>query len=334
MADVMAGFMEWFYFCLNSPLLYGALVITFALLLDRAFGEVRSGFHPLVFFGRWVKVVEQCFYGVSGLASELSKQPQLWRGFFAWTVVIVLPMALLLSLYWLLPKSYQIIADIIVLYFVVGGRSLSDHAMAIAKPLLVDDIELARQKLSYIVSRETADLGEKDVVKATVESVFENSHDAVIAPLFWFVVAGLPGAILLRMVNTLDAMWGYRSERYQYFGRVAAKADDVMGFVSARVTVLLFGLLNIKAALASWRYGRHWWGTLQSPNGLPIMAAGAGALGIVLGGDAIYGGEKKQKPLLGDGDQPRAENIVQAVAFVNRSYWLFVILLMLLGVML
>ncbi len=318
--------MESLFTQFNYPLLYVGSIAGIALLLDRLLGEPSYG-HPLALFGRWVKVVENFFY----------PKVERWRfllGGFGWLCAVIVPWGVIVVGYFLLPTGFRIIVDVVGLYIVIGGKSLAQHGQAVAIPLLGNNLEKAREKLSYIVSRETTVLSEGEVVTATVESMLENAHDAVIAPLFWFVVAGLPGAVLLRMVNTLDAMWGYRSKRYKAFGCIAARADDVMGFFSARVTVLLFGLLNIRGFVSSWKYGRHWLGSNLSPNGLPVMAAGAGALGITLGGDAIYSGQKKQRPVLGDGRKPAAKDILRAIHFVSHSYILLVILIVVLGVFL
>ncbi|MFL0796219.1 MAG: adenosylcobinamide-phosphate synthase CbiB [Cellvibrionaceae bacterium] len=308
-----------------------ALVCGLALLLDRVFGEPRR-LHPLVAFGNWVVFVER---SVIGYGKKRSAGFVLFLGVFAWIVAVAVPGVLLLLAYWqlslVLPAMLLLVVDTLVLYLVIGGKSLGDHGMAVAKPLLDGDLPQARVKLGFIVSRETSNLNEEQVTTATVESILENAHDAVIAPLFWFVLLGLPGAVLWRMANTLDAMWGYRSPKYLYFGRFAARVDDALGFLSARVTVLLFGFLNMRAWSVVWHHGGQWWGTALSPNGLPVMAAGAGALNISLGGDAVYGGEKKHRPQLGLGRKPEASDIVKAIALVNRSYWVFVAVVLLLA---
>ena len=141
---------------------------------------------------------------------------------------------------------------------------------------------------------------------------------------FWFLVFGVPGVVLFRLANTLDAMWGYRSARYNFFGRWAARLDDMLGYVSARITVLLFALQNYRALIAAWRDGSRWY----SPNAGPVMAAGAGALSVQLGGDQIYNGELKTRPALGDGELPRAKHITLALILVRRSYYCFPLLLL------
>jgi adenosylcobinamide-phosphate synthase len=147
--------------------------------------------------------------------------------------------------------------------------------------------------------------------------VLENGSDAVIASLFWFAVAGIPGVVLHRTANTLDAMWGYRNERFFYFGWAAARFDDVLNYLPARLTACAYALCGHCAhALRCWaRQARYW----SSPNAGPVMAAGAGALRIRLGGSASYGGVHEIRPTLGCDRDPRAQDIERALRLLDRS---------------
>lgn len=280
-----------------------------AVLLDRAFGEPRR-FHPLVGFGHLADLAERRFrHGAPGhrLGNRL-------RGFLAWGLLVIPPVTLAM---WL---SHPLL-DLLLLWFAVGGKSLAEHAEAVAAPLAADDLATAREAVARLVSRETAQLDETGVATAAVESVLENGHDAVFGALFWFFVAGGAGALLFRLANTLDAMWGYRDDRRRYFGWAAARCDDLLGFIPARLTALTYALLgNTRAALACWRTQASAW---ASPNAGPAMAAGAGALGLTLGGPAVYQGQCERRPLLGRGRLPQAADIRRAMGLVERGLWLW-----------
>jgi adenosylcobinamide-phosphate synthase len=166
---------------------------------------------------------------------------------------------------------------------------------------------------------------EVEVVNATIESTLENGCDALFAPLFWYAVFGAPGALFYRLVNTLDAMWGYRTSRYLHFGWAAARFDDFLNYIPARLTALTYSLVgDSRSALACWLSQAA---LCESPNGGPVMSAGAGALGITLGGSASYQGIKKQKPLLGCGRSAVVTDINRAWALVFRSAVLWVIII-------
>jgi adenosylcobinamide-phosphate synthase len=183
----------------------------------------------------------------------------------------------------------------------------------------------ARAKVGCIVSRDTGQMDGQAVASAAVESVLENGNDAVFGALFWFLIAGAPGVLLYRLVNTLDAMWGYRTPRYLYFGWAAARFDDVLNFVPARLTALTYALIgHTRTALRCWRLQARAW---ESPNAGPVMAAGAGALGVGLGGGAYYHGQWEERPPLGVGPRPDPTSIPAALRLVRLGLilWLLVV---------
>jgi adenosylcobinamide-phosphate synthase len=183
----------------------------------------------------------------------------------------------------------------------------------------------ARLAVGQIVSRNTSELTDEGVAAAASESMLENGADAVFSSLFWYLVAGLPGLVLHRLVNTLDAMWGYRTPRYLHFGRCAARLDDVMNWVPARLTALTYALLgNTGRALHCWRMQAKSW---DSPNAGPVMAAGAGALGVTLGGPAPYAGGVRQRPMLGSGPGASAQTVEAAISLVQRGGVLWIVVL-------
>ena len=283
------------------------LILCAAVLLDRLLGEPRR-FHPLVGFGWLARRVEQTVYGAA-----------YWRGVVA-VCALLLPLAALAA--WL--QSFAVIGtlcSVLLLYFAIAPRSLREHAERVSTACADNDLPAARTAVGMMVSRDTAQLDEEGVARATVESVLENGNDAIFSALFWFAVAGAPGVLLYRLSNTLDAMWGYRNARYNEFGWAAARLDDVLNYIPARLTAVSYALLgHTRSAMQCWRaQAKHW----ESPNAGPVMAAGAGALRVRLGGAAIYHGELSERPLLGGGAEVACGDIARAVQLVQRTMYLW-----------
>ncbi len=309
------------------------LSIVIALLADRIFGEIKR-FHPLVAFGRlasWVETGCRRLFHAPVPASDGAAAPreglQLLAGALAWILLVIPPTALMAYLQTTLNVWLAMLVDVIVLYFCIGGRSLAEHARAVARRLHAGDLDRAREQVSRIVSRDTADLDRPSILKAAIESVLENGSDAVLAPVFWFVVAGAPGVLCYRLCNTLDAMWGYRNDRYLYFGRLAARMDDVLNWLPARCCALSYALAGrVQVALRCWHSQAPLW---DSPNAGPVIAAGAGALRLRLGGPAHYDGVLRRRPILGEGSQPELVDIEASLAILRRAtgIWLVVIAL-------
>ncbi len=304
--------------------LFSVTVCLVAVLLDRWLGEPRR-WHPLVGFGRLAALVEQ-------LLNRLPEKRvrSICSGFLG-VLILVLPVLMVAELLrWTLNGWVYLLLQVVVLYAALSIRGLTEHGRAVSDALHGGDLDLARQQVGRIVSRRASELDEQGVAAAASESMLENGADAVFASLFWFLVAGLPGVLLHRMVNTLDAMWGYRNERYLYFGRVAARLDDVLNWVPARLTALTYALLgNTRLAWRSWRTQAAAW---DSPNAGPVMAAGAGALGVSLGGPAPYASGTRQRPVLGSGPGATAYTIDEAVRLVQRGVWLWLGLLAVAGI--
>jgi len=296
------------------------LLILAAVLLDRLLGELRR-FHPLAGFGLLAHHAEKIFYGAASAIPAICYA----RGIAAVAALLV-PFVLLAALAQR-NDIFGTLFSVLVLYFAIAPRSLREHAERVANAFSAGDLPKARHQAGMLVSRDTRQLDEEGVARATVESVLENGNDAIFAALFWFVLAGAPGVVLYRLCNTLDAMWGYRNARYNCFGWAAARLDDVLNFIPARLTALSYALLgHTRSALHCWRQQAAAW---ESPNAGPVMAAGAGALRVRLGGAAIYHGELEQRPLLGCGMVAGAADIARAVRLVRHTLyaWLFVITL-------
>lgn len=271
--------------------------------------------HPLVAFGRFAGRLEQRFNAAG----------RGWRshGVTAWFLAVI-PLTLLATLLSWLPYIGWLV-DVLLLYCALGLRSLGEHVRPVAEALGRADLEEARRRVGFLVSRETRELDETAVARAATESVLENGSDAVFAALFWFIVAGAPGVVLYRLSNTLDAMWGYRNERFERFGWAAARIDDLLNYIPARLVALTYALLGkTRLALSCWRRQAPLW---DSPNAGPVMAAGAGALGVELGGPAVYHGERHERPQLGEGPAADADAIERGWRLVCQGVWLWLLLL-------
>lgn len=302
----------------------GAIALVMAVLLDYRFGE-PARCHPLVGFGYCATNIEQRL-NRAGKGSRL-------MGVLA-LLLCVLP-ALLLSgwLWWWLLADQPLWAIIVAglgVYFSVGWRSLIEHVTAVQKALDAHQLPAARAVVARIVSRDCQQADTLQVRRAALESLLENSADAVVAPLFWFAVAGLPGALVYRLSNTLDAMWGYKNSRFRHFGWAAARWDDVLNYLPARLTALAFVLIgNSSSALQGWRQSAGHW---SSPNAGPVISAGAGALQLSLGGGGYYHKQWQAKPATA-GDLPTANAIPRAVTLVNRALVLLLMLFVLLALL-
>jgi adenosylcobinamide-phosphate synthase len=198
---------------------------------------------------------------------------------------------------------------------VLGGRSLVREGRLVGAALGDGDVPTARTRLPHLCGRDPDALDEAGLARAAVESLAENTSDAVVAPLVWGAVAGLPGLLAYRAVNTLDAMVGHRSPRYARFGWAAARLDDVANLAPARFTgALACALAPLVGgdAVRAWRVLRRFGACHPSPNAGRCEAAFAGALGVTLGGRLAYGGRVEERPLLGQGPAPRAADVERA----------------------
>ena len=195
----------------------------------------------------------------------------------------------------------------------VAHNQLAAAAEDVAARLGADDLDGARARLPALVGRDPAGLDEKEISRAVVESVAENTVDAVVAPVLWALVGGAPGVLAYRAVNTMDAMVGHRSPRHLRYGWAAARLDDGANWLPARVTAALVGACRPRRAGDVWRAVRHDATAHPSPNAGVAEAAFAGALGVRLGGINRYGDRVEVRPSLGDGRAPDRSDIGPAV---------------------
>jgi adenosylcobinamide-phosphate synthase len=288
-----------------------------AVALDFALGEPRR-YHPLVGFG-WLA---DKFENKLNPENNRNKSIQRWVG--AFSLALLLAPFITLA-YWLCHLYFiGLIANTLLLYFALGHKSLHEHARAVSQALHNNDVAQAQLAASYMVSRDSSAI---EPIPATVESVLENGNDGVFGALFWFFIAGGTAALLFRLANTMDAMWGYKTPRFYYFGWAAARFDDALNYIPARLTALTYVLLgHTKLALTCWKNQAPTW---DSPNAGPVMSAGAGALNVKLGGAARYFGEWHERPILGAGEPPVLADIERTLALVRYgvTVWLLVFLI-------
>jgi len=274
-------------------------------LADALVGDPRR-FHPVAGFGRVAAGLERVTYADSRTA-----------GVAHVAVLVGASVGLGAGLQRLGHRHSVALTTVVAAatWTVLGGRSLRHEAATVAGQLGAGDLAAARAQVRNLVGRDPSALAPDEIARATVESVAENTSDAVVAPLFWGAVAGVPGLLGYRAVNTLDAMVGHRSPRYARFGWGAARLDDLVSWVPAR----LAGLAGALAAplvggspAAAGRAMRRDAGRHPSPNAGVVEAAFAGALGVRLGGRNVYQGRVEDRGILGDGRAVEVDDIARA----------------------
>ena len=300
-----------------------------AFLIDALIGDPRSRLHPVVLIGNLISLLEKL------LRRELdSPIKKILKGGVLVSVVVTVALLVGLGVEVLMQDvpslAAQIFIQALVLSFMISPRSLGDAGREIYYLLEREDLARARQKVGWIVGRDTQNLNEAEVTRATVETVAENTVDGIISPLFYFAVGGLPLAIAYRAINTMDSMLGYKNDKYLYFGRVAARLDDVANFIPARLTGLLFicaaVVLNLdyKNALKMMRRDarKH-----PSPNGGWAEATVAGALRIRLGGMNYYFGKPHFRAYMGEPEENlEAVHILGAIRMMYTATILFLMI--------
>lgn len=295
-------------------------VIIAAISLDAVIGEPRR-WHPLVGFGNIVSWLEKRVNRRD--ASEAQKR---LRGIVCW-FLLVAPLSIAVAyLQTELSTSSELLLSSVCLYFCLGWTSLRQHANAVADGFKSGGIETARKQVARIVSRDTESMDEAAAARATIESVLENGSDAIFAPLFWFVLLGPAGAIGYRLANTLDAMWGYRTERLNQFGWMSAKMDDLLNYLPARLTAMTYAVFgDFSQAMNCWRRQAS---SCASPNGGPVMCSGAGALNVRLGGGAHYHGQWQARTSMGQGQEATMGDIGRSITLVDNTLLFWCVALM------
>ncbi len=310
-------------------------IIIAALILDYLLGEVRR-YHPLVGFRRIASAIEQWLNNTqlqqtnSDHFVAASPLRQRFLGVVGVSLLILPAFFISYAAQYVLPQSgfVSVIIGATVVYFSLGLRSLVDNAKAVSEPLLHHNIKQARFALSTIVNRDVDACNEREIASGTIESVLKNGNDAVYGCLFWFLVFGLPGVVLYRLINTLEAMWGYKNDRFVYFGGCATRLNDALNYIPALLCGLGYALCGqARQGLRCWRQQAA---RYTRANGCVVIAAGAGAIGVVVGGGGVYFGDRLNCIELGEGRPVLAADIDASTDLLIRtiaSSVLFLILL-------
>jgi adenosylcobinamide-phosphate synthase len=284
--------------------MYGqrALGAAAGLVADRFLGEppVPNDMHPVAMLGSAATTLERWFY------ADDRRHGMVYAGLNA---------ALGLT------AGALIRSPAVASYVAASGRALHDQATGISAALESGDIERARMLLPNLVGREPHDLDPPEIARAAVESVAENTVDAIVAPALWTVAGGAPGTLTHRVVDSIDSMVGYRDGRYGHFGTAGARLDDILAWVPARLTALLVVATRPSRARAVFITIRRDAACHPSPNAGVVEAAFAGALGIRLGGVNRYGRRVEHRPTMGDGPPPTPADIAPAVALSRDVTW-------------
>lgn len=281
--------------------------------------------HPVTWLGRLIGALEARW-------NRGTERGQFWRGAAATALVVL---AACLPMFWVqshLPEGvWGMVMGGVLAWPLIAVRAMHDHVRDVARPLLAGDLDAARGAVAMIVGRDPAQLDGAGVARAATESLAENTGDGIVAPVFWGVVAGLPGIAAYKAINTLDSMIGHCNARYEQFGKCAARLDDVVNWLPARLTGLLFAIASRKqmgqAMHAMLRDARHH----RSPNAGWPEGAMAGALGVRLSGPRIYGTRKVDEPWLnGDAPDPGAKDLARALSlYIHTMAGLALVLVLL-----
>lgn len=295
-----------------------AIPLFLGFILDSFLGDPRWLPHPIRWFGKAISFFEQRFnYG----------ENKKINGAF---VTVILIVTIYLSFYYLIEFSkfnkyfYFTFATIFVFYG-IANRSLITEALKVEKKLTKEGVEAGRKQVSFIVGRDTSQLSEKQIRKAVLETLSENLSDGVIAPIFYYAIGGIPLMFVYKMINTLDSMIGYKSDRYKNFGFFAAKLDDLVNFIPARITALLMVIITFswRGATFILKFGNQH----SSPNAGFPEAALAGILNCQFGGANRYHGKTVEKPLIGLKDRLITKKDIYKASVVNYVTALFFVFL-------
>lgn len=301
-----------------------------AFLIDTIIGDPRTKYHPVVLMGKLIALLEHCFY-----RADDSDNKKFVMGIMLVIITLLISYevaAAIMMLSYQIPFSWGSAAvGGLLLSFTISPNSLAKAGKGIYALLIMGELTEAREKVGWIVGRDTNDLDDAEIARATIETIAENTVDGIIAPLFFFVLGGVPLAVLYRAANTMDSMIGYKNEKYLYFGRGAAKLDDVLNYIPARITAMLF---LFSALILGFDY-RNAYRIMQrdaakhpSPNGGYAEATMAGALHIRLGGMNSYFGRKSFRAYMGDAMVLIVpQHIMAAIRMMYTATVLFIIVL-------
>lgn len=307
---------------------YHSIAFLAGFLLDLCLGDPHWLYHPIRLVGAWIAWLEKKLHKEETPRNE--KKERIQGTYLVLAVLLVTGLCVvgILTFAYLLHPAVGVIVESVMTYQILATKCLKVESMRVYTCLKKGDLPAARQAVSMIVGRDTANLDETGVAKAAIETVAENTSDGVIAPMLYTALFGPILGFLYKAVNTMDSMVGYKNDKYLFFGRTAAKLDDVVNYIPARISAWL---LILAASFPGREFsGREAYRIFQrdryqhaSPNSAQTEAACAGALGIQLAGDAFYFGKKVEKPYIGDAMRPvEAEDIRRVNRLMYRAAWI------------
>ncbi len=296
--------------------------VTMAYILDMLFGDPLGKYHPVCFMGKLISFLDDWLNDEFDTPGK-----QIFKGLLTAFIVILSCFAFSGGIIYL---CYRFAGKYVLMIFVIlisdtciALHSMKKEALNVVEELDVKGIEAGREAVSRIVGRDTSELDDKGILRAAVESVAESTCDGVVAPLFYLLVGGPVLAFVYKAVSTMDSMLGYKNEKYLYFGRAAAILDDLFNFIPSRISALAWCLAAFicgedgKGAFRIWRRDRY---NHESPNSAQTESACAGSLGIRLGGNAVYFGEVKEKPYIGDDTRSiQRQDVARACRLMNET---------------
>ncbi len=316
-------------------------------LMDLIIGDPHGFPHPVVAIGKMISFLEKILYPrrSSKISEEKQHKKEFFRGLLLCVLVISITSAVAIGILMvcrMISPVLLYLAESVMTWQILAVKSLRVESMKVYKALTgtgspEERLEAGRFAVSMIVGRDTASLSEEGVTKAAVETVAENASDGVIAPMIFLFIGGPVLGFFYKAVNTMDSMIGYKNDRYLYFGRAAAKIDDVLNYLPSRISALLMigcsyfadEELSGKKAYVIWKRDRR---KHSSPNSAQTESVTAGALGVQLAGNASYFGKTVEKPTIGDPDRKirtddiiRANRLMTTAAFVGEGIGLTVI---------
>lgn len=322
---------------MNKYIFFVPVIIGF--LLDAVFGDPYNMPHPIRLIGNLISKLDKLLY-----RDDTSDRQKFIRGMILAVTVIALsavcPLIILIICY-----RINIYAGVIVqgvmCYYLIAAKCLKTESMKVYSAIEKDDTEGARYAVSMIVGRDTDRLDRNGIIKAAVETVAENTSDGVTAPLFYMIIGGAVLGFVYKAVNTMDSMIGYKNDKYMYFGRFAAKLDDILNYIPARLTAVFMIIAafisgdNGRNAFKIWRRDRR---KHKSPNSAQTEAVCAGALEIQLAGDAYYFGKLLKKDTIGDDLRPienediKRANVLMYVTSVLMPAVMMLIIVVITGI--
>ena len=325
-------------------MLFHSIAFCLGFVLDQIIGDPYNIPHPIRLIGNLISFLDKKLMGPKGESGQ-GKDPrdhripgnEVLKGLLMWLIVVlstvIVTFILLFAAYKLHPVL-GIIAEAVMTCYILAAKSLKVESMKVYKALKTGTLQDARYAVSMIVGRDTESLDETGISKAAVETVAENTSDGVIAPLLYTFIGGPVLGFFYKAVNTMDSMVGYHNDRYEYFGRVAAKMDDFFNYIPARLSALFM-------IAAAFLCGRDFSGRRafvifkrdrynhKSPNSAQTESACAGALGVRLAGDASYFGKIVHKPFIGDDTRPvEVEDIKRANRLMYGTTYLCMAILL------